>query len=148
METAGLGPWYVALLFNENDHLPNHQKGSKRKSAVVMHTYAHRLAGIRNALNENDNWVTMQIIGPFMRRANASALRTLWAQKVRSKAAKLQRGFDLLTKYHKEYNLQMWCQSRPADEIRIQRKRIRNRTNYKDQDMQTVRDMQKRRKMK
>ena len=147
MNTYGLGPWYVALLFNENDYLANRQRGSKRKSDVVMHTYAHRLAGIRNALNKNDNWVTIQVIGPFLRLADAAAARSLCAQKVRSKAAKIQRAFDILAKYHKPYGLRMACQTRKKEDMQPVKKRARDIVNYAKGDIQTIRDMQKRRKM-
>lgn len=148
MDTHGLGPWYVALLFNENDHLATKHKGSKRKSEILIHTYVHRLAAIRNGLNENDNWLTMQVVGPFLKYSEAVVFYTLWARRVRSKSAKLQRGLDLLAKYHEKYGLKMWAQPQKLDDNKIERKRARTLINYADEDIQTVRDMKKRRKMK
>jgi hypothetical protein len=144
MFIPGLGPWYVALLFNENDDFAHKHKGSKRKSDVCLHTYVHKVADTRNLLNDNDNWVTIQIIGPFMNLDDARSITIAWKHKVRSKAAKIQRGFDLLSKYHKDYNLKMWCRSVKRDVS----KRCKNKIDYRDEDIQTIRDMQKRRRMK
>ena len=54
----GIGPWFVALLFNENDHYQTKHRGSKRKTDVILHSYAHQYASIRNTMNLNDNWIT------------------------------------------------------------------------------------------
>jgi hypothetical protein len=137
-------------MFNENAKISSRHKGSKRKSAIVVHTYAHRLAAVRNALNASDNWVTIQVVGPFLVYRQAVAFFSLWNKKVRSRASKIQRGFDLLGKYHEKYNLKMWCQLRPAAEMtrNIENRKERAVIDYAKEDIQTIRDMQRRRKLK
>jgi len=103
-----LGPWFVALLFNENDSVTTRDKGSRRKSAIIIHTYVHRAAAIKNSLNKNDVWITMQVIGPFSVLSQAVNFSRLWEMDARTKAAKLQRGLELLEKYGQTYKVQMW----------------------------------------
>jgi len=104
-----LGPWFVALLFNENDSLPTRNKGTKSKTVIVIHTYAYRSAAIKNALNPNDAWVTMQLVGPFSQHSHAQKFAILWERETRSnKGLKLQRGLDLISKYGYRYKVKMW----------------------------------------
>ena len=87
MHGYGLGPWFVALLFNENEEFKTHHRGSKRKTDIVLHTYVHRIASIRNVQNKNDNWVVMHLVGPFDKLKNAIVYKTLWSKKVRNNYA-------------------------------------------------------------
>jgi len=151
---VGYGPWFVALLFNENEKYPTRHRGSKRKTDIILHTYAHRIAGIRNAQNENDNWVMMQLIGPFSKFCEANAFQSLWSKKVRNKTVKLQRGLDLLEKYGTELNLKMWIQTQSREEIELQQQELKQKTTTKrfldeeKMDIQTIQEMQKKRKLK
>lgn len=138
----GLGPYFVVLILNNTT---NH-KGSKKKSDIILHTYAHRVASIRNAMVEHDNWMTKQLIGPFSKLSNARVFYNLWSNKIRNKDAKIQRGFNLLNKYHGKYNLTMWF--RESDDLsNIIKEPNRNETEEStDISIQDIEDMQIRRK--
>jgi len=155
----GYGPWFVVLLFNENENYPTRLRGSKRKTDIVLHTYAHRIASIRNVQNENDNWVMMQLVGPFSKEAEALKYKILWSKKVRNKKAKLQRGIYLLNEYGMKYKIKMWHQTQTKDEIEQQKQVLKS--GYKQSatkryleipegekiDIQTIQEMQKKRKI-
>jgi len=151
---VGYGPWFVALLFNENENYPTRHRGSKRKTDIILHTYVHRIAGIRNSQNENDNWVMLQLVGPFSKYREAHAFQSLWSKKVRNKTVKLQRGLDLLKKYGEKLNLKMWIQTQSRDEIELQRQELKQKPTIKrfldddKMDIQTIQEMQKKRKLK
>lgn len=146
----GFGPWFIALMFNENEHYPTVHRGSKRKSDILLHTYAHRVPSIRNAMNKHDNWKIIQLVGPFSKYNDARAYHKLWTHKVRSKIAKLKRGFRLLHKYHKQYNLTMWYKDiQVITDVYVNEQltnhKINGTSNEIKMDIQSIRDMQKRR---
>jgi len=157
-EKVGFGPWFVVLLFNENERYPTRHRGSKRKTEIVLHTYVHRIAGLRNARNENDNWVMQQLVGPFSKLGNARVYKVLWSKKVRNKKIKIQRGLQLLEQYGEKYKLTMWVQTQTRDEMERQRqemkrdsrlsvtKRFLDLPDGHKMDIQSIQEMQKRRK--
>jgi len=129
---SDFGPWFVALLFNEEYSSASKSKTTKKKTALVVHSYAHRAASIKNKLNEYDSWLTMQVIGPFSQRVHAECCRDLWDKNVRTKAGKLQRGVEIVEKYGKKYNVKMWAMAVERDEVftAIQHKRKRDPAHY------------------
>ena len=51
----GKGPWYVALLFEVQ---------TQRQTRYV-HTYAYKATAVMNALHPTDEWMILELIGPF-----------------------------------------------------------------------------------
>ena len=126
MSLAGLGrgPWYIALLVNENQN--GGGGGSKHKTEIRLHTYAYEFAAINNALDIKDNWVTQQLVGPFERLCDAEGFFRLWTQDVRGKTNKENRGDTLYEKYKEAYGLTMWRNTQTQQEIeRVHKKRKR-----------------------
>ena len=78
--------------------------------------------------------------------------------KVRNKKIKVQRGLQLLEQYGEKYNLTMWVQTQTRDEMERQRQEMKrdSRLSVKKRfldlpdgykmDIQSIQEMQKRRK--
>ena len=110
MESSrGLGPWYVGLFFNIGS--------TKKQTELRVHGSIHWFAPFRNLLDERDCWVTMMVIGPFLKWTDAVGFFHLWSRQTRGKARRMKRGITLLKCYKEQYNLNVWIQSCDKDEI-------------------------------
>ena len=67
---ANLGPWFVALVSEENGYITTHH--------VIVHTNAVKYAAIKNATDKQSSWRTKILVGPFDIRQDAMSLSEKW----------------------------------------------------------------------
>lgn len=97
----GFGPWCVALFAHTGADV------SKRQTEIRIETYpelvpwAHRQSG-------QQGWTLTISIGPFQSWRDALVFHHQWLQPTRGKTRRIQRGLELLAKWHQHYGLYMW----------------------------------------
>lgn len=110
---GGLGPWFVALLFNTSDE-------SKKQTHLVAHTLPHLATDILNKATASDKksyWVIMAKVGPFENWADCIAYLNLWTFRTRGRKKRLERGIELWEQFRHKLGLTLWAQTNERDTI-------------------------------
>jgi hypothetical protein len=109
---TGLGPWHVGLFFNLNG-----PDSEIRLHGSAIHLYANLL----NAVEPQDCWVTMMIVGPFFVHRDAEGFQHLWNRYAAGKRDRLWRGIQLGHHYQKAYRLTIWVQKESISNLKAGR---------------------------
>lgn len=109
---GGLGPWFVALLFNTSDEC-------KKQTHLVAHTFPHLATDILNKSSKDNKsyWIVMAKVGPFENWSQCVMYLNMWTFKTRGRKKRLERGIELWRELGMKMNLTMWTQTSERDEV-------------------------------
>lgn len=111
---------YIGLFFNLSEN--------KTQTELRVHGSLHWMPLVRNLLDDRDQWVTVMVVGPFLKWREALAFFHLWTRQTRGKARRLRRGITLFNYYRSRgYDLYMWAQRTTLDALRAQIQSLRAR---------------------
>jgi hypothetical protein len=112
---GGMGPWFVALLFNTSDEC-------KKQTHLLAHTMPHLASDVLNKTDSDDCWIIIIKVGPFEIWDDCVAYLNLWTSRTRGRLRRLERGVEIFRMYANKLGLTFWYQTQSKEHALEQHK--------------------------
>lgn len=127
---GGLGPWFVVLAFNTST-----SEKCKKHTHLVAHTLPHlAIDNLKRSHSQgldpkaDDFWVIMMKVGPFEDWNVCVSYLNEWNMQTRGRTRRLERGWNLYTRYKSTYHLCMWGQYHDLETMTLMRKEQKSKS--------------------